>query len=264
MDLSDIFGGNSDNDSSDQVQLLVLGDTHVGYRHRSNSKKGKWAQSTDDLGAFRRALNLARELDVDAIVHAGDVFDHQEKQSDRDAVAEQIDRSVEAGIPFYYICGNHDKQDGRHALAQTLGTHLSEASTTIGSSSVDLIGYDHMGSDFPTRKFGSSSDTHSNQTILVIHESPHPVVDNSGKLLYQADSNKADVSHYIEKATFEIDLIITGHLHVADQPRVRGHDIPVLVTGPTIPISKYKKASKPSTWILTATDSGINIDRQPV
>jgi hypothetical protein len=102
------------------------------------------------------------------------------------------------------------------------------------------------------------------QNALVVHESPHPVVDDTGSLLYQEDPNRADVSSFIESAGFDIDLLITGHLHVADQPRIRGHDIPVLVTGPTIPISSYEKDSNPSTWLLTATNSGIALDRHPV
>lgn len=66
--------------SGDQTQFLVLGDTHVGYRHRSTSKKSKWADSADDLVEFRRAMSLARDLQVDAVIHAGDVFDHQNTQ----------------------------------------------------------------------------------------------------------------------------------------------------------------------------------------
>jgi hypothetical protein len=99
---------------------------------------------------------------------------------------------------------------------------------------------------------------------LVVHESPHPVVDEIGSQLYQKDSNRANISPFIESADFDIDLIVTGHLHVADRPRVQGHDIPVLVTGPTIPISAYEKNSNPSTWLLTATSSGIDLTRQPV
>jgi DNA repair exonuclease SbcCD nuclease subunit len=252
------------NQSDDQTRFLVLGDTHVGYRHRSKSKKSKWADSADDLVEFRRALSLARDLQVDAVVHAGDVFDHQNTQKDRSAVTDEIDRTVDAGIPFFYIYGNHDDRRGRKSLTSTSGTHLSDSTPTVGASSVSLLGFDHTGRDFPTRMLDPPSELSQNQNILVIHESPHPVVDETGSLLYQKDPNRAEVSSFIESADFDIDLLITGHLHVADQPRIRGHDIPVLVTGPTVPISSYEGESNPSTWLLTTTDSGIDLERQPV
>jgi len=50
----------------------------------------------------------------------------------------------------------------------------------------------------------------------------------------QQDGNRADLSGYIDTAAFDIDLIVTGHLHVAMQTRVQEYDIPVLVTGPIL------------------------------
>jgi len=41
-------------------------------------------------------------------------------------------------------------------------------------------------------------------------------------------------------------------------------DIPVLVTGPTAPISSYDTNSTPSTWLLVVSDAEIKIKRQPV
>lgn len=98
----------------------------------------------------------------------------------------------------------------------------------------------------------------------MIHVSPHPVVNIAGKLLYQTVPDRTNILPFIESADFEIDLIVTAHLHVSDRPRVQGHDIPALVTGPTIPISKYEKDSNPLTWLLTVTDSEIKVERQPV
>lgn len=134
----------------------------------------------------------------------------------------------------------------------------------MDSFPVNLLGYDHAGGKFPTRAPTPKWEMTQNPNILVIHESPYPVVDDTGTLLYQNDKNKADISSFIETADFDIDLIITGHLHVADRPHVLGHDIPVLVTGPTIPISQYETDSNPSTWLLTVTDKGIDLERQPV
>ncbi len=249
---------------SDETRVLVLGDTHVGYRHRPRSGKPAWAKRVNAREVFTRCLERARELNVDAVVHAGDVFDHENTQNDRNAVKRAITQTVEAGIPFYYVFGNHDNKKGRKLLKSTSGIHLAEATSPTGESSVNLLGIDHSGQSFPTTAPNASIEMLFGKNVLVVHESPHPVVDKTGSLLYQKDPNRADVSSFIESASFDVDLLITGHLHVADQPRIRGHDIPVLVTGPTVPISSYEKDSNPSTWLLTATDSGIDLDRQPV
>ena len=250
--------------TNDATRILVLGDTHVGYRHRSPSNKSAWAGSVNACEVFVRCLERARELDVDAVIHAGDVFDHGNTRGDRDAVRQAISQTVETGIPFYYVFGNHDGQKGRELLKSTSGTHLAEAMSPTEESSINFLGIDHSGQSFPTTAPDASIDMLLSKNALVIHESPHPVVDEAGSLLYQKDPNRADVSPFIESAGFEIDLLITGHLHVADQPRVRNHDVPVLVTGPTVPISSYDKDSNPSTWLLAATSSGIELDRQPV
>lgn len=247
-----------------ETQLLVLGDTHVGYRHRPHSGKPAWASNVNAREVFTRCLKRARELDVDAVVHAGDVFDHENTQGDRNAVGHAITQTVEAGIPFYYVFGNHDDEKGRKLLASTTGTHLAETTTPITESLLTLLGVDHCGKSFPTTAPNLSLAGSSGSNVLVIHESPHPVVNDTGTLLYQTDGNRADISAFLDSAAFDIDLIVTGHIHVADRPRVRGHDVPVLVTGPTVPISSYEKDSNPSMWVLTATGSGIDLERQPV
>ena len=250
--------------TNDETCVLVLGDTHVGYRHRPRSTKPAWAGEVNARDVFTRCLERARELDVDAVVHAGDVFDHENTQGDRNAVRRAISRTVGAGIPFYYVFGNHDDENGRTLLASTPGAHLGGKISPVAESLVTLLGVDHCGTSFPTTAPNLSMTESSGSNVLVIHESPHPVVDETGALLYQTDGNKADISAFLDSAAFDVDLIVTGHIHVAAHTSVQNHDIPVLVTGPTIPISIYEKESNPSMWLLTATSSGINIERQPV
>lgn len=248
--------------TNDVTRVLILGDTHVGYRHRPSSDKPAWAENVNARAVFIQCLERARELNVDAVVHAGDVFDHRNTQKDRKTVAQAISRTTDAGIPFYYVFGNHDDKGGRRLLESTTGTHLEVSQ--IGKLPVNFLGIDHSGQEFPREPPDASIELLLEKNVLVIHESPHPVIDATNSLLYQNDLNKANISQFIEDASFEIDLVVSGHLHVAEQPRIRGHDIPVLVTGPTVPISSYKKNSNPSTWLLTATDSGIDLERQSI
>lgn len=250
--------------TNDETRVLVLGDTHVGYRHRPHSAKPAWAREINASEVFTRCLERARDLGVDAVIHAGDVFDHENTQGDRNAVRQAISQTVEAGIPFYYVFGNHDDDNGRTLLASTPGDPLGAKTSTVTESLVTLLGVDHCGKSFPTTVPNLSLAESTGANVLVIHESPHPVVDETGTLLYQTDGNKADISTFLDSTAFDVDLIVTGHIHVAAHTSVQGHDIPVLVTGPTVPISSYEKDSNPSTWLLTATNSGIDLDRQPM
>ena len=250
--------------TNETTRALVLGDTHIGYRHRPPSAKPAWAKEVNGCEVFVQCLEQARELAVDAVIHTGDVFDHKNTQEDRDAVVQAIERTVDAGIPFYYVFGNHDDPKGRELLASTSGTHLAATVSPVVEPPLRLFGVDHSGKSFPQTAPHVQTGGSPGQNVLVIHESPHPVVDATESLLYQQDGNRADLSGYINTAAFDIDLIVTGHLHVATQTRVQEYDIPVLVSGPTIPISTYESDSNPSTWLLTATSSGINLERLPV
>jgi len=250
--------------TNDATRVLVIGDTHVGYRHRASSNKPTWARNVDARKVFVRCLKQARELNVDSVIHVGDVFDHKNTQEDRNAVRQAILQTINAGITFYYIFGNHDNDKAKRLLKSTPGIHLAEAITSTEESSVNLLGVDHCGESFPSKPPNASIDLLLEKNILVIHESPHPVVDDSGSLLYQDGGDRANLAGFVDAAHFGIDLVVTGHLHVAKQASIQGYDIPVLVTGPTIPISQYEKDSNPSTWLLTVTSSEIGIIRQPV
>ena len=249
---------------AESARVLLLGDTHVGYRHRSQSGKPAWARSVNARDVFTRCLERARESDVDAVVHAGDVFDHDTTRADRKHVGDAIRRTVQSGTQFYYVHGNHDDKRGRKLLKSTPGEHLGASAATVGGGTVNLLGVDHSGRSFPQRAPKASTGTVVGRNVLVVHETPYPVVDSDGTLVYKNDGDTADVSGYVETAGYGIDCIVTGHLHVAKQARVRGLETPVLVTGPTAPISTYIEDNQPSMWVLTASVDGTEIERQPL
>jgi predicted phosphodiesterase len=243
------------------TRLLVMGDTHVGFRHRSLGNKPTRAKNVDGREAFACSLARAREQNVDAVLHAGDVFDHHNTRSDRKKVESEIERTVAAGIPFYYIFGNHDDKKGQKLLTSTSGDHLAEKTPLIGQSPVNVFGVNHSGHEFPKDAPDASIEMVQHRNIAVIHEKPYPVVDDNKKLVYKQNNDVANVLEFIEAAHYGIDLVITGHQHVAKRARIQEYDIPVIVTGPTIPISKYKK-DKPSTWQINLGPDDIEISRQ--
>lgn len=247
--------------SLETADLFVIGDTHVGFRHRSTSDKAGWAQEVDCRKQFSRSLDRARKQKPDAVIHVGDVFDHQNTELDRTLVAGEIRKTVESGIPIFYLVGNHDDERGKEVLASSPATHLPSDPLLGGGVPMNLIGVDHSGSEFPSSPRSTSKDMETPRNILVIHESPSPVIDEEGNLLFQNDSNKANIWDFIDAAQFDIDLVITGHLHVGRTASVRWTDIPLLVTGPTATISTIEEKNRPSTWHLSASASSLEWER---
>lgn len=245
------------------TELLIVGDTHIGYRYRNRSEKRPWARSVDARDGFKQALEVAISRDVDAIVHAGDVFDHKATRSDCIGVTADLMVPLGADIPIYYIRGNHDTDYGIESLQHfadgaEMRLRLGTEPITLGDPSVNLFGIDYTAGDLPKGGLESTVSTFFDRNILVLHEKPYPVTNDQGSLIYNTG---ADVSAFLELVSVDIDLVVTGHMHVGKQGRVVGHDVPVVVTGPTSTISKYKKDNKPSVWLTRITEDDLTIER---
>lgn len=254
---------------TDPTRICVFGDTHVGYRHRPRSKKASWSYDVDNRETFTEALRRARNQSVDAVIHAGDIFDHETTQSDLDTVHEEVTRTCEQGIGFYFIQGNHDKEAGRQLLKRLTAKHTecirltTEETPILGSAgSLNVYGYDHSGTELSPLCPDNRFYTLGIPDILVIHDTPFPVVDEQNVNIYSPE--QLDLRDFLTGSTVTPDLIIAGHLHVGSKGTVRDHNVPVLTTGPTAPISDSTEDNEPSTWLLAVTESGINLDRQPM
>jgi len=59
---------------ADTIRILVATDSHVGYNERDAERKD------DSWRTFHEVMCLAKEHDVDMVLHAGDLF-HENKPS---------------------------------------------------------------------------------------------------------------------------------------------------------------------------------------
>jgi DNA repair protein SbcD/Mre11 len=85
------------------AKILHTSDTHLGVA-------GQGDGTALEERAFARAIDLAIEQDVDALLVAGDLFDHARVPETLLAwTAGQLDR---AGRPVLLLTGNHDVLDG--------------------------------------------------------------------------------------------------------------------------------------------------------
>jgi hypothetical protein len=92
--------------------------------------------------------------------------------------------------------------------------------------------------------------------VVVVHDTPYPVRNENRHHIHQ--KRGADFRKAIEQTSVEIDLIVSGHMHVGQQGTLDEFQTPVLVTGAPAPINSGKEDNNPSTWLLRVTESGID------
>jgi predicted phosphodiesterase len=102
------------------VKLMLISDTHLWmsdsredpFREYSNrmskaynhTKHFQTLEETHPEEAFRKTLEIARKVAPDAIFHLGDLVSFP-SEAGVEWAREQLDAT---GIPWYYVCGNHD------------------------------------------------------------------------------------------------------------------------------------------------------------
>jgi DNA repair protein SbcD/Mre11 len=85
------------------VRFLHTGDWHVGKAIRGRSRMDEHAAALDEV------VDIAVERGVDAVLVAGDVYEHRAPSPDADAVVfDALLRLNDAGIRVVVIPGNHD------------------------------------------------------------------------------------------------------------------------------------------------------------
>ena len=101
---------------TETTELLYMTDSHLG-KTRHGYGASEWR--VDPEAGFESGIDLAVERGVDAVLHGGDIFHNDADgigQTERQAFEEGIKRLIAAEIPFYYIYGNHEQEDGRAVL----------------------------------------------------------------------------------------------------------------------------------------------------
>jgi DNA repair exonuclease SbcCD nuclease subunit len=194
------------------VTLLHTADTHLGYRQYHRPER-----EADFREAFYEVIEAAIARDVDAVVHAGDLFNSSRPgiEALSDAL-EGLKRLAAADIPFLSIVGNHDGTRDRQWLDvfASLGfaTRLGEAGFSIRSdgeggekSHVALYGLDHVE---PGRRdrleydFDPAAATDVDATVLVAHGLFEPFPNGDW-----------DARAICRQSSVEFDAILAGDDH---------------------------------------------------
>ncbi|WP_049984360.1 DNA double-strand break repair protein Mre11 [Halorubrum sp. BV1] len=124
------------------TRVIHTGDTHIGYAQYHSPVRRQ-----DFLDAFAAVVDDAVDGDVDAVVHAGDLFhDRRPDLPDLMGTISVLRRLDDAGIPFLAVVGNHESTRGGQwlDLFERLGlaTRLGDAPTVVGDTA--FYGLDHV------------------------------------------------------------------------------------------------------------------------
>jgi len=124
------------------TRVIHTGDTHMGYTQYHSPVRRQ-----DFLDAFAAVIDDAIEGEVDAVVHAGDLFhDRRPELTDLMGTISILRRLDDAGVPFLAVVGNHESTRGGQwlDLFERLGlaTRLGDDPTVVGDTS--FYGLDHV------------------------------------------------------------------------------------------------------------------------
>jgi DNA repair exonuclease SbcCD nuclease subunit len=189
------------------TRVIHTGDTHLGYaQYHSQTRR------EDFLAAFRQVIEDAVETDVDAVVHAGDLF-HDRRPTLTDVMGTlEVLRTLEDGdIPFLAVVGNHEaKRDAQWLdLFESLGL-----ATRLGPEPVEIGNTAFYGLDFVPR-----ANRDDLELAFDSHDREHAALVTHG-LFKPFDHGDWDARELLGATDVPIDALLLGDDHTADTARV--------------------------------------------
>ena len=124
------------------TRVIHTGDTHIGYAQYHSPVRRQ-----DFLDAFAAVVDDAIDGNVDAVVHAGDLFhDRRPALTDLMGTIRVLRRLADADIPFLAVVGNHEAARGGQWLdlfeRLDLATRLGSEPITVDDTA--FYGLDHV------------------------------------------------------------------------------------------------------------------------
>lgn len=231
-----------------ETRILHTADTHLGYRQYHKPEREE-----DFREAFETVVTDAIESDVDAVVHAGDLFNRSRPSiSSLSDLVQQLSRLQKHGIPFYTIVGNHDGTRDRQwpEFLEDLGlaVYLGSDGHVIGD--VTLYGQDFVNPGQRSQLEYEYTPCETEYAVFVSHGlfKPFPHGD-------------WDIEEVFAKSTVKFDAALLGDDHT---PRIdRVNDTPITYPGST-ERTAADQTEKRGYNIITVDDSGITIEHEVI
>lgn len=190
------------------ARLLHTSDTHLGYRQYHLDERRR-----DFADAFHEVVSAAINENVDAVVHAGDLF-HTSRPGiiPLQTVLTELQRLQAAEIPFLLIVGNHERTHDRNwveLLAEVgLATRLDATGTRIDDTTV--YGLDFVPPGQRDRLQYDFDPAETESAVLVGHG-----------LFKPFGHGDWGTQRILEKSPVDFDIMLVGDDHGADHRMVR-------------------------------------------
>jgi len=230
------------------TRVIHTGDTHLGYQQYHVPERRQ-----DFLAAFRQVAADAVADDVDAVVHAGDLFhDRRPTLPDIMGALDVLETLADADVPFLAVVGNHEaKRDAQWLdLYESLGlaTRLGDAPVTVGDTAF-------YGLDFVPRANRDDLDLD-----LEAHDAEHAALVTHG-LFEPFDLGDWDVSELLESADVAVDAVLLGDNHDPGTKRVEEpYEAWVTYCGSTERASADERADRG--YNVVTFDDGVDVRRR--
>ncbi|SNR53590.1 DNA double-strand break repair protein Mre11 [Halorubrum vacuolatum] len=191
------------------TRVIHTGDTHIGYQQYHSPVRRR-----DFLAAFESVIDDAVDDDVDAVVHAGDLFhDRRPDLPDLLGTISALRRLDDADIPFLAVVGNHESTRGGQwlDLFERLGlaTRLGEEPVVVGDTA--FYGLDHVPASRRDELEYAYEPHDVDYAALVAHGLFEPFA--------HADW---DTETVLTESTVAFDALLLGDNHKPDRATVAG------------------------------------------
>lgn len=188
--------------------ILHTGDTHIGYRQYHSPERRQ-----DFLRAFDQVISDAIAADVNAVVHAGDLFhDTRPDLPDLIDTIGILQELNEADIPFLAIVGNHEGTRDRQWLDLFADLGLAERLDAEGTQIGDVTcyGLDYIPPSQRDRLSYEFAPPETPYAALVAHGLFEPFAHAE----WETDA-------LLDSATVDFDVLLLGDNHTPDQATVK-------------------------------------------
>ena len=230
------------------TRVVHTGDTHLGYfqYHRPERRD-------DFLSAFRQVAADAIDADVDAVVHAGDLFhDRQPSLVDIMGALSVLRTLDEANLPFLAVVGNHESKRTTQwlDLFETMGL-----ATRLGSEPVLIGDTAFYGLDFVPRAKRADLDyefveADAEYAALVTHGLFEPF-----------GHGDWDAREILAEASVSFDVLLLGDDHTPATKRIEDpHEAWLTYCGSTERASASEREDRG--YNIVSFEDGIDIRRR--
>lgn len=209
------------------MKIIHCADIHLNSRMSANLTKEQAKERTAELlHTFIRMVDYAVQKDVQAIIIAGDLFDHNRiNRTTRNAVYDQI--KLHPWITFYYLQGNHDSESflsDMEEIPENLKLFGKEWTTYIaGEGSAVLREGEEVAAVEPERRAsrkvaitGVELDQENSSSVyhsLTLDADCFNIVVMHGQESERQGKDKTEIIALRELRNKGIDYLALGHIH---------------------------------------------------